>query len=150
MRRILLLSVIALPIMFVLDFIWVGLVANTFYRSQLGYLYSPNTVWPAALAFYVIYILGLVYFVIVPGLQIGSLKKTLLNAAFFALVAYGTYDLTSLAITTNWPLLMTFVDMAWGIVCALVTTTITYVVASTFLKPQSPQQILPPEHSPVQ
>jgi uncharacterized membrane protein len=140
MKRILLLSCIALPVMFILDLTWVGIIANTFYRSQLGYLYSPHTVWWAAIAFYVIYILGLVYFVIAPGLTAGSLKKTLLNAAFFALVAYGTYDLTSLAITTNWPLLMTFVDMTWGIVCALITTTITFVVAKTFLSQHPPNR----------
>jgi uncharacterized membrane protein len=134
MRNVLLLSIIALPIMLVLDLTWTGVVAYQFYVTELGALYSPTLVLPAIILFYIIYILGLSYFVISPGVKSHSLRRTVLNAAFFALVAYGTYDLTSLGITTGWPVLLTTVDMSWGVFCAIVTATLTYLLATRVFK----------------
>ncbi|MDR3546992.1 MAG: DUF2177 family protein [Candidatus Pacebacteria bacterium] len=134
MRRTFTLVLIALPIMLVLDLAWVGVVANSFYRAQLGYLYAPQTIWQAAAIFYAIYILGFAYFVLEPAVRVHSFKKVLFEAVFFALVAYGTYDLTSLATTTGWPLPMTVVDMLWGVVCAVVTAGATYVIGTRVFK----------------
>jgi uncharacterized membrane protein len=127
----LLLFIIALPIMLVLDLTWVGVIANNFYRTEYGPLYSPHIIVSAVVLFYVIYVLGLVYFVIKPVLITRSIKSLILNAAFFALVAYGTYDLTSLSVTVGWPVALSVVDMSWGIFCAIVTT---YLIATRLLK----------------
>ncbi len=99
---------------FAIDMVWLGLVARTFYREQLGFLLSPNTKWIAAIIFYLLFIVGILVFVVVPGLEHNSLKTTLLHAALFGLITYATYDLTNLATVKNWPVLITVVDMAWG------------------------------------
>lgn len=105
-KQFILLTVIAAPLMLVLDFIWIGLLANNFYKTEYGPLYSPHPVWQAAVLFYVIYIFGIVYFVIAPAIRVGSLARAVVTGAFFALVAFGTYDLTSLAVTTNWSVIL--------------------------------------------
>jgi uncharacterized membrane protein len=125
----LLLFIIALPIMLVLDLTWVGVIANNFYRTEYGPLYSPHIIVSAVVLFYVIYVLGLVYFVIKPVLITRSIKSLILNAAFFALVAYGTYS-----VTVGWPVALSVVDMSWGIFCAIVTSTATYLIATRLLK----------------
>ncbi len=97
-----------------IDMVWLGLVARTFYRKHLGFLLAPSTNWGAAIIFYLLFILGILVFVVVPGLEDNSLKTTLLRAALFGLITYATYDLTNLATVKDWPVLITVVDMAWG------------------------------------
>jgi uncharacterized membrane protein len=124
MIEIFIFALIALPIMFVLDFTWIGIIANSFYKEQLGVLYSTNIIWPAAI----------VYFAVLPAVRAHSWKLGAGRAALFALAAYATYDLTGLATIPNWPVLMTFVDMAWGIVLSVVTTSLVYLIATKLLK----------------
>jgi uncharacterized membrane protein len=95
-----------------IDLVWLGLVARTFYRKYLGFLMAPQVNWPAALIFYLV-------FAVLPGLESGSLKTTLLRAALFGLIAYATYDLTNLATLKDWPLVVTVVDLAWGTVLSV-------------------------------
>lgn len=104
---------------FAIDMVWLGLVARAFYRKYLGYLLAPNTNWVAAIIFYLLFILGILMFVVLPGLESGSLKTTLLRAALFGLITYATYDLTNLATIRDWPLLLTVVDILWGIVLSV-------------------------------
>lgn len=104
---------------FAIDMVWLGLVARKFYLKQLGFLLSPNTNWVAAMIFYLLFIAGILVFVVLPGLQDNSLKTTILRAALFGLVTYATYDLTNLATVKDWPLLLTIVDLAWGTVLSI-------------------------------
>lgn len=104
---------------FAIDMVWLGLVARTFYRTQLDFLLRPDTNWAAAILFYLLFILGIVVFVVLPGLEDDSLKTTILRAALFGLVTYATYDLTNLATVKDWPLLVTIVDLAWGTVLSI-------------------------------
>jgi uncharacterized membrane protein len=113
---------------FLIDMVWLGLVARTFYRKQLGFLLAPATNWIAALIFYLLFILGILVFVVVPGLQDHSLKTTLLRAALFGLVTYATYDLTNLATVKNWPLVITVVDLAWGTVLSMAVSYVGFFV----------------------
>ena len=99
---------------FAIDMVWLGLIARTFYQQQIGFLLTPNTNWLPAIFFYVLFIVGILVFVVVPGLKDGSLATTLLRAALFGLITYATYDLTNLATIKNWPVLITIVDMLWG------------------------------------
>ena len=99
---------------FAIDMVWLGLIARTFYRQQLAFLLRPDTNWVAAIIFYLLFILGILVFVVLPGLEEDSLKTTILRAALFGLVTYATYDLTNLATVKDWPLLVTIVDLAWG------------------------------------
>jgi len=101
---------------FAIDMVWLGLVARHFYRRHLGFLLAPDVNWIAAVLFYLLFIAGILVFVVLPGLDAHSLKKTLMLGAFFGLVTYATYDLTNLATVKNWPLAVTIVDMIWGTV----------------------------------
>lgn len=133
MANFLSLYLVALPIAFVVDLLWIGVVANRFYRSELGELFAPTVNWIPAVLFYLIYIAGLIFFVLSPALAKHSLWHAVLAGAFFGLIAYATYDLTSLAVIRNWPLLMSVVDIAWGVAMTAFTSGITYFIATSFL-----------------
>jgi uncharacterized membrane protein len=111
-----------------IDIVWLAFVARSFYKRHLGFLLSDQPNWWAAAVFYLLFIVGLLVFAVVPGLQASSLRKALLLGAFFGLVTYATYDLTNQATVKNWPWIVTVVDMAWGTVLAASVTTISYLV----------------------
>jgi len=96
-------------------------------------LLAPTTNWIAAVLFYLLFILGILVFVVVPGLQDNSLKATLLRAALFGLVTYATYDLTNLATVKNWPVLITVIDMAWGTVLSVLVSYISFMVGKRLI-----------------
>ena len=121
------LYLVTLVAFFAIDIIWLGLVARRFYGKYLGYLMAPNTKWLAAIIFYLLFIAGLLVFVVLPGLQAGSLSKTLLLAAFFGLVTYATYDLTNLATIKDWPILITVVDLAWGTALSVLVSLVSFL-----------------------
>ncbi len=121
---------IALPVFFAIDMIWLGLVAKDFYRAQIGTLMKSDINWTAAIIFYLIFIAGLIVFVIAPAVEKGSWMHALLFGALFGLVCYATYDLTNLAVAKDWPLLVTIVDLVWGAVLASSVSVVTYFIAS--------------------
>ncbi len=121
---------IALPVFFVIDMVWLGLVAKGFYREQIGYLMKTNVNWVAAIIFYLLFIVGLVVFVLQPAVEKGSWMHALVFGAMFGLITYATYDLTNLALTKDWPLLVTIVDLAWGAVLAASVSVVTYFIFS--------------------
>lgn len=98
----------------VADAIWLGLVARTFYRDQLGalMLQSPNLA--IASIFYVFFAMAVVLLAVMPGVKAGSLVTALVYGAVLGLAAYGTYDITNLATLKGWPVIVSVVDMAWG------------------------------------
>ena len=97
-----------------IDILWLGLIARRFYAKYLGYLMSTKPVWSVAVLFYLLFVAGLLVFVVLPGLHAGSVKRVLLLGALFGLITYGTYDLTNLALIKEWPWLVTVVDLCWG------------------------------------
>ncbi|HBO45637.1 MAG TPA: DUF2177 domain-containing protein [Planctomycetaceae bacterium] len=101
-----------------IDMIWLGFVARGFYRRQLGFLLSDQPNWWAAIVFYLLFVVGILVFAVLPSVQVESLQKAIVLGGFFGLVTYATYDLTNLATVKNWPLLVTVVDMVWGTVLA--------------------------------
>ncbi len=121
---------IALPIFFAIDMAWLGLVAKNFYRSQVGFLMRSDINWLAAIIFYLLFIVGLVIFVITPAVEKNSWVYAVLFGALFGLISYATYDLTNLATIKDWPLLVTIVDLAWGAVLAALVSTATFFIAS--------------------
>lgn len=108
---------ISLPIMIVLDAVWLGLVSPKFYRRHIGFIMSEKPNLLAALVFYIVFILGVTVFVVYPGWQEEvNLAKISLLGSLFGLVAYATYDLTNQVTLKGWPFIVTLVDMAWGTV----------------------------------
>ena len=121
---------IALPIFFAVDMVWLGLAAKNFYAKHIGFLMKANVNWAAAILFYLLFIAGLVVFVVVPALEKGSWVRALLFGALFGLITYATYDLTNLATLKDWPLVVTVVDLIWGAVLAASVSVATYSVAT--------------------
>ena len=124
------LFLIALPVFFVIDMVWLILVAKKFYQEQIGFLMKPDINWLAAIIFYLLFIAGLVIFVISPAVEKHSWVHALIFGALFGLITYATYDLTNLATLKDWPLLVTVVDLIWGIVLASSISLITYLIAN--------------------
>ena len=120
---------IALPVFFVIDMVWLGMISKNFYRDQIGYLMKQNINWLAAIIFYLIFIAGLVIFVISPALEKQSWVRAIVLGGIFGLVTYSTYDLTNLATIKDWPILVTIIDLVWGMVLAASVSVITYLIA---------------------
>ncbi len=123
---------IALPIFLAIDMVWLGLVAKNFYRDQIGFLMKSEVNWAAAVAFYLLFTMGLVLFVIAPAIEKNSWKHALFFGALFGLVTYATYDLSNLATLKDWPLWVTIVDLVWGTVLAASTSTAAFLIARKF------------------
>jgi len=111
------------------DFLWLGLIAKRFYNRQLGHLFAENVNWAAAFLFYLIFVLGLMVFVIVPAVKSGAWVQAAWMGAFFGLVTYATFDLTSLALIRDWPVTMAVVDILWGMVLSTIVATAGYGIA---------------------
>jgi len=115
-RQTVLLYLITLAVFFLVDMVWLGVVAKSFYRRHLGPLMAPKVGWPAAVLFYLLFIGGLLVFAVRPGLAAGDPLRALVLGAFLGLVSYATYDLTNLATLKDWPVVVTIVDLVWGTV----------------------------------
>ena len=120
---------IALPVFLAIDMVWLIFIAKNFYAKQIGYLMAKNPNLLAAFIFYLIFIAGLIFFVITPALDKKLWTQALLAGAFFGLVTYATYDLTNLATIKDWPLIITIVDLIWGMVLSAAVSVITYLIA---------------------
>jgi len=103
-----------------IDFLWLGLLARRFYAKYLGFLLSTKPVWSAAILFYLLFVAGVIVFVVSPSLHVGSAKRVLLLGGLFGLITYGTYDLTNLALVKEWPWIVTVIDMCWGSMLAAI------------------------------
>ncbi len=103
-------------VFFAIDLVWLGVVASGFYQKHLGHLLRPDVLWAPALAFYTVYIAGILVFAVLPGLEAGSLGRTVALGAFLGLFAYATFDLTSMALFRDFPGIVVVVDLAWGTV----------------------------------
>jgi len=133
MMRYLKLYFVTLMAFLAIDMLWLGLVARSFYQQYLGFLMSPSVNWLAAAVFYLLYIVGILFFVVVPGLESNSLKATLLRAALFGLITYATYDLTNLATLKDWPALLSIVDMFWGTVLSVLVSYIGFMAGKRLI-----------------
>ena len=110
------LYLLTIPIFFAIDIIWLAFAARGFYKNNLGHLLSPAVNWPAAGAFYLIFIAGILIFAVVPSLKGGSLGRAALWGGMFGFFTYATYDLTNMATLRDWPLKVAVADILWGVV----------------------------------
>lgn len=96
------------------DLVWLGTIAKDLYRSQMGHLLAAEfRLGPAAL-FYLMYVAGVVYFAVNPALASGRSLDAIVPGAILGFLAYGTYDFTNWAVMRDWPVGLTFIDLAWG------------------------------------
>jgi uncharacterized membrane protein len=124
---------ISVPVFFVIDLLWLGMIAKPFYHRHLGYVLREQVLWWAAIFFYLFFLLGLVVFVIAPSVESRSLFKAVLLGLFFGFITYQTYELTNYALIRDWPLIVVVVDIAWGMVLSSLVSAITYLIYTRFL-----------------
>lgn len=121
-----------LVVFLVLDAIWLGLVMRRFYVDQLGPLMRDPVAWPVAVAFYLVYVAGVVVFAVSRADESGHWTSALGYGALLGLVAYGTYDLTNLATIKGFPPAMAFTDLAWGTLLTGVSAAVGWQIARSF------------------
>ena len=103
-------------VFFVVDMLWLGLIAKNIYRKYLGALLSETVNWAAALIFYLLFIAGIFIFVIYPSIEKQSPGRAVVLGAIFGLITYATYDLTNYATLKGFPVNVVIIDLIWGTV----------------------------------
>lgn len=134
MVKYLLYFVITFVIFMLIDLVWLGVVAKNFYRQQLGFIMTDDVNWVAAIVFYIVFIVGALYFVIVPAIEKGSWTYALTSGMIYGFVTYATYDLTNLATLKDWPLKITIIDLIWGTSLSTMTSVFSYLAITKFIK----------------
>ncbi len=119
-------------VMGVLDAIWLTLANGRLYRPVIGSLMADSPDLCPAVAFYLIYLFGVVFFAVAPGLKAESLARTVVSGAVLGLVAYAAYDLTNQATLKVWATHLTLIDMAWGACLTAVAAAAGYLLARRF------------------
>lgn len=120
--------VIALVVFLVIDMVWLLIIAKNIYAKHLGHLMSATPNLAAAGIFYLIFIAGLVFFVLAPALESGQWQDALYRGLFFGFVTYATYDLTNMATLKDWPAFLTIIDLAWGSFVSAATSVLSFFI----------------------
>lgn len=114
-----------------LDAMWLRWAADNLYRPIIGEIMADEFDMIAAGAFYVIYLLGTIWFAVRPGVESGKVSVALLNGVLLGGLCYATFDLTSQAVFKVWATHVTLADIAWG---AFATGTTSAIVTWITLK----------------
>lgn len=120
---------VAVAAFLVLDLVWLGVVAVRLYERLLGDLLAEEPNALAAGAFYALFLVGLLHFVVHPALARRSVGRAARDGALFGLVTYATWDLTSLAVLADFPAALVPIDLAWGAVLSAAVASVTTAVA---------------------
>jgi uncharacterized membrane protein len=134
MMRLLVAYGVTLVAFCALDFTWLSLMGPRLYKPELGELLSSTVRPGAAIAFYILYVAGLVFFAVRPALAGQAWTTATLNGAVLGLVAYATYDLTNQATLRIWSVKVTFLDLAWGAFASALAATIAYAVTARLVR----------------
>lgn len=118
-----------LLVFLIIDFVWLGIIAKGFYSRHLGHLMKDSVNWTAAILFYLVFIAGMLVFVIQPAAAAQSAMRGLWLGMFYGLVTYATFDLTSLALLKGWSTTIVVVDIIWGIVLSGAVSSAGYQIA---------------------
>lgn len=117
----------------VLDFLWLRFGARRLYEAEMPNLLLDKPNPGAAAAFYVLYVIGVVWFVLTPALEKGSWTTAAVNGALFGLVAYATYGMTNLAVFKGFSAKAMVIDMAWGTFLTAAAGTCAYFIVRWFV-----------------
>lgn len=130
---------ITLPILIALDLAWIAVIANSFYKAEIGDLLAVAPNYYAAISFYVIYTIGLLYFSLMPALKEQSFVLAFIRGASLGFISYAFYNLTNMTVLTHWSYLVTVIDTTWGTVVSAVTAGLTYLLASKLYGLEHPE-----------
>lgn len=128
-----LLWIAAAVIFLAIDLVWLGWLGRGIYQAEIGPLLRQPFNIPAAVAFYLLYITGLMVVVVWPAFQAQSVSQALLRGALLGLIAYGTYDLTNLAVMKGFTTKIAIIDMIWGTVLTGTVAALTVLIGTRFL-----------------
>ena len=121
--------VLTFAVFFIIDIAWLGFVAKDIYKKYLGNLLSDNVNWAAAIVFYLLFVVGIFIFAIMPSVDKNSLQSAIILGALFGFFTYATYDLTNLATLKDWSITIVFIDIIWGaVLTSIVSTAGFYIV----------------------
>lgn len=115
-------------VFFAIDMVWLGFIAKNIYRKYLGALLSDTVNWTAAIIFYLVFIVGIFIFVILPSVEKQSVMRALLYGGAFGFITYATYDLTNYATLKGFPLNIVIIDLAWGAVLTAIVSIAGYFI----------------------
>jgi uncharacterized membrane protein len=113
---------IALLFFCIIDVFWIYFVATPMYKKEVASLMQLK-ILPAIL-FYIIFLLGLIFFVINPN-HGNTLVNVFMIGALYGLVTYGTYDLTVYATMNIFSLKLVVADILWGMILSGSVATLT-------------------------
>ncbi len=119
-------------VFFTLDFIWISLAAGPVYKAHLGGLMMDKPNLPVAAGFYLLYVIGVIVFAVLPALAAQDWVHALWAGALLGLVSYGAYDLTNQATLIGWSSFVSIVDMAWGTCATAAAATAGYFITRAF------------------
>ena len=117
-------------VFFIVDMAWLGFIAKDMYKKYLGDLLSEQVNWAAAIVFYLLFIVGIFIFAILPSVEKNSWVSALTLGALFGFFTYATYDLTNLATLKGWPLTIVFIDIIWGSVLTAIVSTAGFYITN--------------------
>ena len=117
----------AVAIFLGIDAVWLKTMTGLFYEKRIGHLLADEPNMIAAGVFYLFYLLALCIIILYPQSKAqASLGHIFLMGGLIGLMAYGTYDFTSLALYKGYTLDTALVDFVWG---GLLTGTVSAIVA---------------------
>lgn len=125
--------VVAAVLFLVIDMVWLLWLGRGIYVSEIGEILRQPPNLSAAAAFYVLYVTGLMIMVIWPAVQEQSVSQALIRGALLGLIAYGTYDLTNLAVMKGFTTKIAMIDMIWGTVLTASVSALTVGLATRLL-----------------
>ena len=118
---------IALVFFCIIDVFWIYFVATPMYKQEVASLMQLKI--PPAILFYIIFLLGLIFFVINPN-HGNTLVNVFMIGAFYGLVTYATYDLTVYATMNIFSLKLVVADILWGMILSGSVATLTVLTTA--------------------
>lgn len=113
-----------------IDMVWLLWLGRGFYTAEIGALLRQPPNLSAAGLFYLLYVTGLMVMVIWPAYQAQSAAQALIYGAILGLIAYGTYDLTNLAVMKGFTTRIAIIDMAWGMIVTAAVSSATVLLGN--------------------
>jgi uncharacterized membrane protein len=124
-----LLYFVTLAVFTSLDLLWVWVISKRLYRSSLeGIIRAKFNVVPAVV-FYLLYIVGMMIFVLIPAFDNTSLGQALGMGILYGMFTFGTYSLINMAVIRDWSLLIVLVDLIRGMFVTGVASTIGFYIS---------------------
>jgi len=130
--KILISYILTFFVFLIVDMAWLGLIAKDLYKKYLGNIVSDQVNWTAAIVFYLLFVVGVFIFAILPAIEKNSLRSAIILGALFGFFTYATYDLTNLATIKNWPIKIVVIDIIWGSLLTAIVSTAGFYITKYF------------------